>query len=104
MSRPKGDPQSRTADGDKPTVQARIGDELTRDELVGKAPLPPVAAAPVHRAPAKRCGGCRKELAITDTFCPTCVPNGASVPKFGGANPPDPDSIRTLAMGLPVRR
>jgi hypothetical protein len=102
MSRPKGDPQSRTADGDKPVAAARVGDELTRDELTGRAPPP--APTSTHRAPAKRCGGCRRELAITDTFCPTCVPNGASVPKFGGANPPDPDSIRTLAMGLPVRR
>jgi hypothetical protein len=100
--RPKGDPRDRTIDGDKPAVQPRVGSELTRDELTGKAA--PQAAAPTHRAPAKRCGGCRRELAITDTFCPTCVPNGASRPTFGGANPPDPDSIRTLAMGLPVRR
>jgi hypothetical protein len=102
MSRPKGDPQSRTADGDKPVEAPRIGSELTRDELAGKAPPPTPTSA--HRAPAKRCGGCRRELAITDTFCPTCVPNGGAAPKFGGANPPDPDSIRTLAMGLPVRR
>lgn len=95
------DVRKRTADGDpKPP---RTSDELSVDELAGKGPAPP-PVPPTHRAPAKRCGGCRRELAITDTFCPTCVPNGATVPKFGGANPPDPDSIRTAAMMLPTRR
>ena len=102
MSRPKGDPQSRTADGDKPAAQARVGDELTRDELTGRAPPP--APTSTHRAPAKRCGGCRRELAITDTFCPTCVPNGAAVAKFGGMNPPDPESTLTAALMRPTRR
>jgi hypothetical protein len=101
----KHDPRDRTADGDP--REARKGNELTSDELLGKGspmPAPPSAGTTQHRAPAKRCGGCRKELAITDTFCPACVPHGASVPTFGGANPPDPDSVRTLAMGLPVKR
>lgn len=99
----KGDPQARTADGDKVT-EPRTGDALTADELVGKAPPTQPLVAPGKRAPVKLCGGCRRELKVTDNYCPVCVPNGASATTFGGSNPANPEEPRTMAMGLPPGR
>lgn len=96
----KHDVQARTADGDKPEVE-RKGQELTPDELLGKA-LPPPALS--TRASLRLCSVCRKGLSPTDTFCPVCVPNAGNAAKFGGSNPPDPNETRTLAMSLPQGR
>ena len=94
----KIDYQERGQHGDP--VPARQPGVLSPEELVGRTVVEPIKTGRVMHG--KRCSRCGGVVDMTIAICQVCVPGGKPLP-LGGANPPDPESIRTLALRLPVR-